>query len=226
MSKTMVEVTLSRVEKLDEDIPTRQIQNYRWASKLAAIRARAVLAADCYDYEAMIRSLCQEVLPIFHQLRDRGYNLCVFLIGPTLSAERKSRIVNYSLSKSIRRVGIAPLLLREKVYEFQKGETAAGVYVIDWEDIETYCSFLFRNSSALGFAATAAAICSDQNVDALYKASKSYSRDLEGIDINWVTVSDSFCPLGYVILKPFGAFDDREREINLIYSADMLSLTV
>ena len=222
----MVEVTLSRIKRLDEDIPTRQLQNYTWASKLAAIRVRAVLAADCYDYEAMIKSLCQEALPIFYQLRDKGYNLCLFLIGPTLSAERKSRIVDYSLSKSIRKVGIAPLLLQEKVYEFQNGEAAAGVYVINWEDVETYCSFLFRNSSALGFASTSAAICSDQNVDALYKVSKYYSKYLESIDVNWVSVSDSFCPTGYVIVKTFGAFDDRERELNLIYSADMISLIV
>ena len=107
----------------------------------------------------------------------------------------------------------------ERLYEYPDGEKVAGLYAVTWTRFEKYCMFLFRNHWAIGILSNRDEFLSGNNVDVLYDAAKFCNRDLISLDINWISILELSCPLGDIVVKTFGAYDDRERELNLIHAA-------
>ena len=215
----MAEVTVTQIDSLDEDIPERRLPEYIWASMLASIRISAVLMAGHSNYDAMVTSIYQKVMPLLDQVRSIGYTPYLFLVGPTLGIDRKSKIVNYSLARSLNKIGISTDVSVERLYEYPDGEKVVGLYAVTWTEFEKYCMFLFRNNCAIGILSNRDEFFSGNNVDVLYEAAKFRNHDLISLDINWINISQSSCPLGDIVVKTFGAYDDRERELNLIHDA-------
>lgn len=218
----MTMVTVTRIGDLRVSPAGWSNSDFEWNVMLAAFRLRGKLEAGSFSYDRLIEGIADSAVPLIGDLRDRGFYSWLILLGPILNMERKSRISNYSLSSPLRKKNIDYKSSIERTYRYEYSERVAGLYQIHWDCFRKYIEFLTNNSWAIGFLSQKRDVELLENFDTFYQAASFRDHRVPSMDISWPHLSESICPSGEIVVKTFGAYDDREREVDFIFSPDIL----
>jgi len=206
----------SKTEKLNNIDRTLSLDN-PGTSALSSLRFISNTRFGPSNQTELVKSCCSLVTNILIDLQNSGYSLWVLLIGPSLSHERRARIPDYSLGRSLRKCDIVESAAKENTFLLGAEERMAGVYRLDFGKFEDICRFMTHNYWSISIFSNRTNFDHIDNLEAMY-----YAGGFDNVNkvtlINWWSLSHLLCPVGDIIIKMEGAFDDRDRIVNLIYS--------
>ena len=105
----------------------------------------------------------------------------------------------------------------ENVFPPPESERRAGLFLIAEGKFCEACWFMTRNALSIAILSQREEFLCAQTLALAYEAAAFDDSGEPDGRLNWSALSATFCPLGDVVVKTRGSFDDRERALNFIY---------
>jgi hypothetical protein len=211
----MTDVTVQTVADLSEGKSPQALAG----ATLAATKYSARATGWPTDYRGLVNACCDAARPLSDALFAKGCRAWLILIGAAFDAERKSRFPNYALARPARERNLVEDIAMEKIFHLTKAERTAGIYLMNADRFCDGCEFLTRNLWAQIILSRQDDFLSETNLELIYQSGGFDDNGMPDSQINWLALSAAVCPLGNVVVKTHGAFDDRWREVKLVYAA-------
>ena len=184
---------------------------------LAAFGCRVDGPPALHSYGPLIENCCNALAPTLEELRARGYRSWLLMVGANMTLERRSRYPAYALSSPAKREGLLEGQNVEQNFQRDGNIRTAGLYEMRPEQFREECLFLQRNSWTLGILSNRPEFLAMPDLTAIYDAAGWNEDGSPAFKTNFLQLSTLLGPLGDVIVKTDGAFDDRWRSVNLVY---------
>ena len=199
----------------DELLPTPR------ACPLVSQRYTAKYASGGRDYRNLFVSCSKESGEFRSRFLENGYRLYLFFVGPKIES-RSARFPRYKLSTQIAEERITILKSTEANYAENDAERSIGLYEIQDSDFADGCYFLSKQPWSI-LLISIRQLSSALSIDELYRVVINKSNDKAAYYpsqlIDWRSLSSVLCPLGDIVVKTSGRFDDRKRTIAYIHKA-------
>lgn len=187
--------------------------------RLAAFGCRANGPPALINYFPLVDACCDALMPVLDELRARNYGSWLLMIGADMMPEQRSRYPAYALASPARKRGLLEGQKAEQ--DFQQGGKirAAGLYQVSPERFAEECKFLTQNSWTLGVLSNRSDFLAVPGLAATYSAAGWNENGSLQLKTNFLELGALLGPMGDVIVKTDGAFDDKYRSVNLIYDS-------
>lgn len=192
--------------------------------KLAATSYIATARTWPTDYRGLVDGCCTAARPVTEALFAEGYSVWLVLIGAALDAGRRSRLRNYALANPAIKDNLIEDVAMERVFHLTNAERTAGLYLMNAHKFRDGCQFLTHNLWAQIILSRRDEFLSEANLGLIYQSSVTDDNGISNPQINWQGLSVAVCPLGDIVVKTYGAFDDRWREIRFVYSPNKATM--
>jgi hypothetical protein len=214
--RTRLEVT--NVEDLARSHQTVDGNAASLGAELAMTQYLASASAAWTDYRALVNLCSDAARPLTESLFTHGCRAWLFLVGALLSTERRKRYPDYSLASPARKGDLVGEVYLERTYHEREDRRTAGLYLLDPGKFSDACWFQTLNVWSALVLSTRADMLSGGNLDMFYRAAAFDSTGTPVTALNWLSLADAICPLGDIVVKTLGAFDDKERAIRFVYA--------
>lgn len=139
------------------------------------------------------------------------------MIGADMTPERRSRYPAYALAGPARRRGLLEGQSAEQDFHRNGKIRAAGLYEVPPERFVEECKFLTRNFWTLGVLSNRSGFPTVPGLAAVHDAAGWNEDGSPHFKTNFLELGALLGPLGDVIVKTEGVFDDKHRSVNLVY---------
>jgi hypothetical protein len=185
--------------------------------KLAAVEYRAKIVPAPTEYRTMIDACCEAAKPLTDALFSENFKARLILVGAKRSLDMRQRLPNYSLAMPLERHQLLGAEAMENIFPLQELERTAGIYMIPEGKFCDACWFMTQNSWSIAIISRREEFWCAETLAQVYRAAAFDDSAEPVIQLNWPALSAAFCPMGDVVVKTIGAFDDKERAVNFIY---------
>ena len=185
---------------------------------LRAIQFQTTAKPEWQDYCALLETSYEAATPFINGLFEARFRAAILLVGAKLNAERRRRFPNYALSAPLARANLLNDIRVERTFSLSGNiERTAGIYELAPTVLRDGCWFLTLNSWALIVISQREDFWSEDSLTLMFNAAAS-DGGWQSLQLNWSGLSKALCPAGDIVIVTIGAFDDKERTINFVYS--------
>jgi hypothetical protein len=170
----------------------------------------------------MLRACCDAARSLVHSLLDRGYHPSCLLIGAIMDPERTTRFPNYSLSGPARRLGVIDEKIVERTFSIDGADEVqrtAGIYLIDPSAFVAAAMYQTQHKLSLQIFSRRTDSLTRENLTTTYHAAAFDDQGTPTYNLNWRVLAAAICPMGDIVVKTFGAFDDKFRSVSFVHSS-------
>jgi hypothetical protein len=213
----MLDVRVSRFADLASDEDSHLHLSKEREVPLAAVEYLAKAAPGSTDYRAMVDACCEAGEPLTDALFANNFRAWLFLVGGKRNSEMRRRLPNSALAKLLERQHILGPAATEYAFPLSELERTAGLYLVAESKFCEACWFMTHNSWSIAILSQREEFLSEETLALVYKAAAFDDSREPVTTLNWSALSATVCPMADVVVKTYGAFDDRERAVNFIY---------
>jgi hypothetical protein len=191
---------------------------------LVSQRYTANYASGRGNYQDLFVACSEESSEFRSKLLKSGYHLYMLFIGPKIVG-RAERFPQYKLTSAIAAENITIIDAIEVSYPENDAERSLGLYEIEASDFAKSCYLLSKQAWSIlllsarpmdlvmDFEKIRRMVLDNSAGGATYYPSQS---------MDWRAFSKEFCPLGDIVVKTYGNFDDRERTVAYIQRVGLI----
>lgn len=213
----MNEVEVTRFATLPSDGADSFYPLGRPGHNLSAVQYKSHVLWGTREFEKAMLLCSTASRKTIDLMRNGGYNLWLFLFGAVRIKNRGQFETKSPPNMMLNKGGINESYSVEDIFVLPAGGRKVGIYLLDWDDYENLCLFLFKTPFALAILTQRVDFGSKENLDMLYEAG-GFDAEKSPINyVNWISISNNICELGDVVVKTTGSFDDRERSVEIIF---------
>lgn len=191
----------------------------------SALKARGMAAYGCRVYgpaslnnsQVLMQKCCQAVSNKTDQLRAEGYRMWMFMAGASMLPEQRAKYPTYDLAMPARREALLGEVGRTSEFREHGRSRTAGLFSILDQRFCDACSFLSRNSWCMGVLSRRRNFADEPGLDGLFRTAGFEADGVPHPQTNFLAAGTIVCPLGDVIVKTVGSFDDKDRGLMLVY---------
>jgi hypothetical protein len=216
----MPKVKVTRFADLGSDEVSHLQLSRHGGLALAAIEYLFEAEPGWTDYKGMVAECCEAAEPLTHELFARNYKTWLLRIDLKRNLEMKRRWPNYTLANELERQQLLGPLRIENVFPLSESERRAGLFLIAEDKFCEACWFMTRNALSIAILSQREEFLCAETLTLAYKAAAFDQGGEPNSWLNWSALSAAFCPLGDVIVKTCGAFDDRKRAVNFVFDPE------
>jgi hypothetical protein len=179
-------------------------------------------------YKCLTEEYFHAAQEVFDDMRKESYRPWYLMLGRAHSREAfQAKYPNFSLLQYAQKRFNFNCAFRELRLETEEFIQNVAIFETEWDML---ASVINNRTSLWG--------------DLIIFSKREITSDLESIKqcggtplwfdfpdpghshVNWHEIAALLCPLGDIVGRPWGAFDDRERSINLIYKRDAITSSI
>ncbi|MGJ4931479.1 hypothetical protein ACQR1I_30400 [Bradyrhizobium sp. HKCCYLS2038] len=169
------------------------------------------------DVEKMMADVCEVARPLMLRLFADEFKFWFLRVDIERTPEMKRQRPDYALANQLRDAHVLGPEALESVLSALGSERRVGLFSIVEDRLFEACLFMTRNALSIGVLSARAQFPSNETLASAYRAA-AFDDDGQRYDwINWRALAASLCPLGDIVVKTRGAFDDPYRMVDLVY---------
>jgi len=191
-------------------------------TKLAAVEFVVEDPPSSTDYRGLVNACCDAASHGIHALFANGYRAWLLLFGPALSADEWKRFParRHGFGHLLREFDVFnDVMIEDDFFAPDHRDRTVGLYLVEPAKFADACWFqTVRETSTI--------LVLSRRDEFLTKANLARLNDVIGfgagfspsVSTKFGTLSAAVCPLGDIVVKTVGAFDDKDRGVTFIYT--------
>jgi len=185
--------------------------------RLSAYSSKASGPAGLTDYFSLLSACLAALNPVLNRLRAREYDLSIFMVGGDMTQGRRAVIKSYDLAKPIRDHRIEINSKVEQDFVHHGKVQAAAIYTTNYDNLLNTCKFMTHYAPSIAILSQRPDFQFTPGLDKIYAVAGYGGETRPYHKPYWLALEALLGPLGDVIVKTHGAFDDKYRQISLLY---------